>query len=71
MARVEAWDAKSLFREWDEDNSGTLSPLKLRTGIRETFGIRLKQVELDALCKDGVTLQNFTDILLEVMSKFE
>ena len=68
MARVEAWDAKSLFRDWDEDKTGTLSPLQLRTGVRETFGIRLKQAELDALCKDGVTLRNFTDILLEVMS---
>jgi propionate CoA-transferase len=71
MARVEAWNATSLFREWNEDNSGTLSPLQLRTGVRETFGIRLKQAELDALCKEGVTLHNFTDILLEVMSKFE
>ncbi len=71
MARVEAWDARSLFREWDEDKTGHLSPLQLREGVRDNFGIRLKQAELDALCKDGVTLRNFTDILLEVMSKCE
>ena len=71
MAKVEALNAKSLFREWDEDNTGSLSPLQLREGVRENFGVQLKQAELDALCKDGVTLRNFTDILLEVMSKFE
>lgn len=71
MARVEEWDAKSLFREWDEDSTGDLSPLQLRQGVREKFGVRLKQAELDALCKDGVTLHNFTDILFAVMSKFE
>ena len=71
MARVEEWNAKSLFREWDEDNTGSLSPLQLRQGVREKFGIRLKQAELDALCKDGVTMQNFTDILFKIMSKFE
>ena len=71
MARFENWDAKSLFSEWDDDNTGMLSPLQLREGVRETFGIRLKPAELDGLCKDGVTLNNFTDIILEVMTKCE
>lgn len=71
MARFENWDAKSLFSEWDEDNTRMLSPLQLREGLRETFGIRLKPAELDALCKDGVTLNNFTDIIFEVMTKCE
>lgn len=53
LANMYTYDAKSLFSNMDENDDGVLSREELRSGIRRNFGIRLRQNELEDLCKNG------------------
>lgn len=64
LANMDTYDAKSLFEKMDEDCDGVLSREELRSGIRKHFGLRLRQNEIDDLCKSGdVTMKNFSDVV--------
>lgn len=72
MARVESWDYASLFAKWDKNNDGIISPLELREGFWETFGIKIKQAEMESLTKDVIRPDNFANIIFELTTgKYE
>ena len=66
-ANVQRWDADASFSEFDQNGTGLVSPEELRRGIRKTFGIKVKQAELDSLCRTDITRQNFNDVILECL----
>ena len=57
-----------MFRDFDRDKNGLISPEELRRGVRNTFGLRLKQGELDSLCKEEITLQSELSFLMIIFS---
>jgi len=70
LANMDTFDAKAIFCKMDKDADGLLSREELRSGIRKHFGIRLRQTELDNLCKNGgVTIQNFSDVVGECLRR--
>ncbi|KAL7478453.1 hypothetical protein ACHAW6_004218 [Cyclotella cf. meneghiniana] len=70
MANMNTFHPEAMFAEMDEDCDGVLSREELRAGIRKQFGIRLRQTELDDLCKTGgVTISNFADVVAECLRR--
>ena len=68
---VKQWKEEDMFQEFDRDKNGLISPEELRRGVRNTFGLRLKQGELDSLCKEEITLQSeFDDVICFFCSFF-
>jgi len=55
-AGVEPWNKKEMFLLFDVDSDRVVSPAELLQGVRKSFGLRLKQGELDSLCKEDITL---------------
>lgn len=55
---VKAWNENEMFRLFDEENTGSISPEQLRRGIKKKFGLTLKQHELEELCREKITLQS-------------
>lgn len=70
MANMNTFHPEAMFAEMDEDCDGVLSREELRAGIGKQFGIRLRQTELDDLCKTGgVTISNFADVVGECLRR--
>lgn len=70
LANMDVFDEETMFVKMDKDGDGILSREELRAGIRKHFGIRLRQNELDDLCKGGdVTVTNFSDVVGECLRK--
>lgn len=55
---VEAWDEHEMFNRFDENGNGEITPEELRGGLRKLFGLRLKQWEMDKLCREKITIQS-------------
>jgi hypothetical protein len=69
LTNMDTYDAKATFIKMDEDCDGVLSREELRAGIRKHFGIRLRQSDLDNLCKSDVTIDNFSDVVGECLRR--
>ena len=50
---VKKWNENEIFQLFDKDGNGHISAIELRRGMRKFFGLRLKQWELDEVCKGG------------------
>ena len=55
---VKAWDEKEIFKRFDEENTGSISPQQLRRGVKKMFGLTLKPHELEELCREKITPQS-------------
>ncbi len=55
---VKAWDFTEMFRFFNEDNTGSISPNQLRRGVKKKFGLTLKPHELEQLCRERITPQS-------------
>ena len=55
---VKAWDEKEIFKRFDEENTGSISPQQLRRGMKKMFGLTLKPHELKELCREKITPQS-------------
>ena len=53
---VKAWNEKAMFKFFDEDSDGIIAPAELNRGLTKLFGLRLKQGELESLCKEPITI---------------
>ena len=70
MMNMNLFDPKKLFAEMDLDSDGVLSREELRAGIRKWAGIRLRQSDLDHLCKNGgIPICDFTVVLGECLRR--
>jgi len=67
---VKAWDEKEIFKRFDDENTGSISPQQLRRGMKKMFGLTLKPHELKELCREKITPQNFPDVLAKCLSDF-
>lgn len=59
-----------MFEFFDRSKNGVITPDELRHGMRKKFGLRLKQWEIDELCKEEITIKNFSDIVSMCLSEF-
>jgi len=55
---VKDWKEEEIFTRFDKNKDGVIEPDELRYGIREMFSLRLKQWELDELCKEDITMKS-------------
>lgn len=55
---VKAWNEDEMFRLFDEENTGSVSPQQLRRGIKKKFGLTLKPHEVEELCREKITLRS-------------
>lgn len=55
---VKEWDAEGMFEFFDRSKSGVITPDELRHGMRKKFGLRLKQWEIDELCREEITIKS-------------
>lgn len=47
-----------MFEFFDRSKNGVITPDELRHGMRKKFGLRLKQWEIDELCKEEITIKS-------------
>jgi len=55
---VKDWKEEEVFNSFDKNKDGVIESDELRYGIIEMFGLRLKQWELEELCKEDITMKS-------------
>ena len=55
---IKAWDEEEMFHKFDKNDNEEITPDELRGAMQAMFGLRLKQWEMDRLCKEKITRQS-------------